>query len=237
MAEGRFGEASSLQLRVGARTGDCSVVVAPTATGVSVPDGDLVGLDEVKAGQPASITERVHERVLRVSARSFFQSSPEAAELLVTAIQTEVEAGPSSGTLVDLYSGVGLIVGSLAFDGHRVAVERNTSAVDDARHNLSDVGVQVVQSAVERWDPQPADVVVADPARTGLGKVGVAKIVGTSADVVVLVSCDAGAFGRDAKLLEGAGYRFVRATVLDVFPQTAHVEVVSRFTRSGGQKV
>ncbi len=232
MAEGRFGPAASLQLRVGARTGDCSVVVAPGAVGVSIPDGDLVGLDEVKAGRASTITERVHDRVLQVSARSFFQSSPEAAELLVTAVQAEMTAGPTSGTLVDLYSGVGLIVGSVDFNGRRIAVEQNASAVADARLNLSDLDVDVIHSSVEKWKPVPADVVVADPVRTGLDKVGVQRVTATSAEVVVLVSCDPGALGRDAKLLAEAGYRFVQASVLDVFPQTSHVEVVSRFTRS-----
>jgi 23S rRNA (uracil1939-C5)-methyltransferase len=45
----------------------------------------------------------------------------------------------------------------------------------------------------------------------------------------VLVSCDAGALGRDAGLLTRAGYRLVASTVVDAFPHTPHVEVVSRF--------
>jgi 23S rRNA (uracil1939-C5)-methyltransferase len=47
------------------------------------------------------------------------------------------------------------------------------------------------------------------------------------------VSCDAAAGARDSALLAEAGYWFVRATVLDLFPHTAHVEVVSRFERRG----
>ena len=47
----------------------------------------------------------------------------------------------------------------------------------------------------------------------------------------MLVSCDAGALGRDAGLLARAGYDLVGTTVVDVFPHTPHVEVVSRFDR------
>jgi len=170
--------------------------------------------------------------VLQKRIRSrFFQSSPEAAELLVTAVQNEIDVGPTTGTLVDLYSGVGLIVGSVEFSGSRVAVERNSSAVEDARHNLADLDVNLVASSVEGWRPEAADVVVADPARSGLGRAGVEKIAATAAEAVIVVSCDPGSLGRDSKLLAAAGFNLDRATVLDVFPQTSHIEIVSRFTR------
>ena len=46
------------------------------------------------------------------------------------------------------------------------------------------------------------------------------------------MSCDPAALGRDAKLLGAAGYRLVEATLIDLFPHTSHVEVVSRFERA-----
>ena len=45
------------------------------------------------------------------------------------------------------------------------------------------------------------------------------------------MSCDAVAFARDARLLAAAGYRLGRATLIDLFPQTPHVEIVSVFDR------
>jgi 23S rRNA (uracil1939-C5)-methyltransferase len=48
---------------------------------------------------------------------------------------------------------------------------------------------------------------------------------------VVLVSCDAASFARDARLLVDAGYDLRGTTVVDLFPHTAHVELVSRFDR------
>jgi tRNA/tmRNA/rRNA uracil-C5-methylase (TrmA/RlmC/RlmD family) len=48
---------------------------------------------------------------------------------------------------------------------------------------------------------------------------------------VVLVSCDAVAAARDARLLVDADYSLVDAEVLDLFPHTHHVEVVSTFER------
>jgi len=92
----------------------------------------------------------------------------------------------------------------------------------------------VVRSAIERWRPSPADVVVADPPRTGLRRDGVKRVGATGAEVVVLVSCDAGSLGRDAGLLAEAGYRLDRVTLVDLFPHSHHVEVVSRFRRTVG---
>jgi tRNA/tmRNA/rRNA uracil-C5-methylase (TrmA/RlmC/RlmD family) len=47
----------------------------------------------------------------------------------------------------------------------------------------------------------------------------------------VLVSCDAASLGRDAGLLRDAGYALTSVTPVDLFPQTAHVEVVAVFDR------
>ena len=76
------------------------------------------------------------------------------------------------------------------------------------------------------------DVVIADPARSGLGKPGTGAIAATKAPVVVLVSCDPVAMARDAALLARQGYRHEVTEVLDVFPHTHHVECVTRFVRS-----
>jgi 23S rRNA (uracil1939-C5)-methyltransferase len=56
--------------------------------------------------------------------------------------------------------------------------------------------------------------------------------VATEAEVVSLVSCDAGSLGRDAGLLTAAGYRLDRITLVDLFPQTHHVEAVTRYVRA-----
>jgi len=64
-----------------------------------------------------------------------------------------------------------------------------------------------------------------------LGKPGVGVIVETDAPCVVLVSCDAVAAARDARLLVDAGYLVDEVEVLDLFPHTHHVEVVSTFRR------
>ena len=111
------------------------------------------------------------------------------------------------------------------------AVESAKSAVRDARANLREFDAGVVASDVTQWTPVPADLVVADPSRKGLGRGGVAAVSGCGARRLVLVSCDAASLGRDAGLLGGAGYSLTALTLVDLFPHTFHVEVVSVFDR------
>ena len=136
--------------------------------------------------------------------------------------------------VVDLYSGVGLFAGVLGerTGGRVVAVESNRSAVADARINLADLaGARIVRSDVRRWGPSAADIVVADPSRHGLGADVVPRIGDTGARALALVSCDPGALGRDAGLLAAAGWRLGPVHLVDLFPHTAHVEVVTGWFR------
>jgi tRNA/tmRNA/rRNA uracil-C5-methylase (TrmA/RlmC/RlmD family) len=103
--------------------------------------------------------------------------------------------------------------------------------VADARHNLADLDARILKVALARWRASAADVVVADPARSGLGATGVAAVAAAAPELCVLVSCDPAALGRDAALLAGGGYRHVGSTVFDLFAHTGQIEVVSGFVR------
>jgi 23S rRNA (uracil1939-C5)-methyltransferase len=231
IAAGRFPGADEVTIRVGARTGERLVVVTPSAEGAEPGvEGRLIGRDELTAGRRAWIHEEAVGRRWRISAASFFQASPEAAETLVSVVGDAL-GGLEPGTrLLDLYAGVGLLGGSLAV-GPLVAVEGSPSAAADARVNLAGSDARVLRSRVERFRPRRADAIVADPARRGLGRAVVAVIGRTRADRLALVSCDLGALRRDSASLAGAGWRLTSATLVDAFPQTSQVEVVTGWRR------
>ncbi|HZQ78938.1 MAG TPA: TRAM domain-containing protein [Acidimicrobiia bacterium] len=237
LREGRFPRpVREITVRAGARTGERLVVCAPATGDSRVPEGvTLVGADDLDAGHRAWIHEVVAGRRWRISAGSFFQSRPDGAEVLVeTVVSALGGAPPGAGPVVDLYSGVGLFAGVLGqrTGGRVVAVESNRSAVADARINLADLdGARVVRADVRRWRPSPASVAVADPSRQGLGTDVVARIGATGAAALALVSCDPGALGRDAGLLAAAGWRLDSVRLIDLFPHTAHVEVVTGWFR------
>jgi 23S rRNA (uracil1939-C5)-methyltransferase len=203
--------------------------------------GAVEGLpNDALIGQNGVIIERVAGVDLAVSAGSFFQSGPQAAGILVASVAAHAPEIGSGSHVVDAYGGVGLFaatVGSVA--DHVTIVESSRFAVSDAERNLSGRGqaATIVRSDVGDWrleaDARPVDVVIADPARTGLGRPGVGALTRATPAVLVLVSCDPVAMARDAGLLASAGYVLEAAEVHDLFPGTHHVEVVSRFVRTG----
>ena len=140
-----------------------------------------------------------------------------------------VEDLGADGPMVDAYAGVGIFAGTIGLNRAVVAIERSRDSLADARVNLTGGNVEIVETAVERWRARPAAVVVADPAREGLGRAGVDALVRTEPQVFVLVGCDPGSFARDAGLLAAAGFRLDRMTVVDLFPGTSHVETVGAF--------
>lgn len=219
-------------VRAGVATGERLVLCTPKAGDSRVPAGvPVVGTDELAAGHRAWIHEVVAGRRWRISAESFFQGRPDGAEALVDAVTAALgDAVRPGAAVVDLYAGVGLFAGVLGerTGGRVVAVESNRSAVADARINLADLdGARIVRSDVRRWGPSVADVVVADPSRHGLGGDVVPRIAATGARALALVSCDPGALGRDAGLLAAAGSTLASVRLVDLFPHTSHVEVVT----------
>lgn len=229
--------ADELSLRVSVATGEATAWWGPAGlTGAALPGAVLPA--GVAVGESASLVERVVGVPFRVSAPSFFQSGPTAAELLVETVR---RVGGSlladARHVVDAYGGVGLFAATVVGSDARVTVvEGSESACADARVNLADRDATVVVDAVESWAAAHtstinADVIIADPARQGLGADAATALAALGAPIVVLVSCDPVALARDAGLLWQAGYRHDGSTVLDLFPQTHHVETVSRFVR------
>jgi tRNA/tmRNA/rRNA uracil-C5-methylase (TrmA/RlmC/RlmD family) len=226
-------------VRAGVASEERLVLCTPKVGDSRVPAGvPLVGADELAGGHRAWIHEVVGGRRWRVSAESFFQGRPDGAEALVDAVVAALDGAVRPGaTVIDLYSGVGLFAGVLGerTGGRVVAVESNRAAVADARINLADLadsgGARIVRSDVRRWRPSTADVVVADPSRHGLGADVVPRIDATGASALALVSCDPGALGRDAGLLAAAGWELTSVRLVDLFPHTAHVEVVTSWIR------
>ena len=218
--------AGEVTIRVGARTGDIGVWCHEGKLVSTLPAG-------IKLGERAKITERVGDHMYVVSMGSFFQSSPEAAELIIDSVSRRFDAlGVSGGLMVDAYGGVGLF--SLAFENRFDAVhlvESNPSACRDAVRNLAECAAVIEQADVDTWESIEADVVIADPSRSGLGKHGAQAIFDTGASTVILVSCDPVAGARDARLLVDGGYTLGEVEVLDIFPETHHVEVVAAFYR------
>lgn len=192
--------------------------------------GSVTTLSGVGIGPDATVTELAGGCQLRVSAASFFQSGPQAVELLVDAVRRAAGDSIDDVGVVDAYAGVGVFSAALGLR-RPVLIESSASSIADARLNVAHLDPEIVAGKVEVWDPLPSPLVIADPARAGLDRVAVSRLAATGAAVLVLVSCDPVALARDTTLLAAEGFELATAEVIDLFPQTHHVEVVSRFQR------
>ena len=207
--------------------------------------GQVAGLPgDVGVGIESLVHEVVRGVKLRVMMTSFFQSSLEATELLVDAVRSAAGERALSGVdgrVIDAYGGVGLFAATLLSpDVPVTVVESNESSCRDALVNLAqhirqtrdtDSPSGIIRNNVEQWTPVRSGLVIADPARTGLGPLAVSRLVATNAPRIVLVSCDAVAGARDLRLLIDVGYELSQVMVLDLFPHTPHIETVSVLQR------
>jgi 23S rRNA (uracil1939-C5)-methyltransferase len=219
--------ARQVTLRCGARTGERMVLTDPA-------DGRGGGIPAAgRVGPPPHFHEEVAGVRFRVSAHSFFQARPDGADALVSAVRDALgDALHGGATLLDAYSGVGLFSGTLGLQAGRViAVEQSGSSVADARHNLAALDATIVRCDMERWRPEPVDVIVADPARSGLGRAGAKVLAATGASRLALVGCDPASFARDSAVLREHGYALRSLCVVDLFGHTSHIEVVGGFDR------
>ena len=169
------------------------------------------------------------------AAPSFFQVNTAQAEKLVNLVieGLEIEQGMY---IADLYAGGGTFSIPMARLGADVvAVEVAGSSIRDLRRNaeVNNVELEAIcgDTAVELPELGELDALVVDPPRSGLAKGVVGQIAAAAPARVAYVSCDPQTWARDVALLEGEGYRLARATPVDMFPQTYHVEVASIFER------
>jgi len=178
------------------------------------------------------LTYHTRHSSYRVSAGAFFQVNRH----LIAELIDIVTDGASGDLVVDLYAGVGLFSTVLSRSFAQViAVESSPTAPSDLLYN-SPSHVKAVRSTTEQFVKTVAgklrpDVVVADPPRGGLGETVVRSLVGLGAGRIVYVSCDPATLSRDLVGLLQAGYRIQQAHVVDLFPQTYHVESVFHLVR------
>ncbi|MBU1073464.1 hypothetical protein KKG45_09475, partial [bacterium] len=199
-------------------------------------------------------------RTFRVNAGSFFQVNyAEAAAAVSLARGWLDEAGVTAdapgGALADLFCGVGLFAACLGDRFARViGVENDERAVRDARNNLlrdrrtgDEVEVVCADAAavLARWregdwrdgdlrykaPDWPLATVVLDPPRTGLGDAAAAILAALGPARIIYMSCDPATLARDSATLAAGGYGLARARVIDMFPQTSHVECLAELVR------
>jgi 23S rRNA (uracil1939-C5)-methyltransferase len=181
---------------------------------------------------------RVLGRDFRVSAGSFFQVNTPMAEKMVEHLLAALPVS-NSDTLLDLYCGVGLFSAFFASRAGRViGVESSASACEDFVVNLDEFeNVELYEGAADDILPGLETQIgnlrytIVDPPRAGLDPRVMDALQALGPRVIAYVSCDPSTLARDAKRLILGGYRLVRVTPFDLFPQTYHIESISIFEK------
>jgi 23S rRNA (uracil1939-C5)-methyltransferase len=208
--------------------------VLPEVAGVAFfisQKGDRVSTPVAVSGS-GELTYKIESRSYRVSAGSFFQVNRYLTDELVK----NVTAGRSGTLALDLYAGAGLFSAVLNREFKTViAVESSPTSYADLRYN-SPANVKAVRATVEQYlnnagDKLRPDLVVVDPPRGGLGRKVIAGLLKGESPRITYVSCDPATLSRDLGHLLQSGYRVDQAHLIDLFPQTYHLESVFHLAR------
>lgn len=184
---------------------------------------------QIAAVGAGALTYQTLAATYRVSAGAFFQANRYLIDKLVSLV-TQANSGEVA---LDLYAGVGLFSSALSRSFAQViAVEASPTAYADLLYN-SPANVRAVRETTEQFLKSAAgklrpSFVVVDPPRNGLGEMVVRSLARLGASRIIYVSCDPATVARDLAGLLDAGYRIQQAHVVDLFPQTYHVESVFR---------
>ncbi|HEY6843424.1 MAG TPA: hypothetical protein VI391_04600 [Thermoanaerobaculia bacterium] len=217
-----------------------------------VSECEVVGVETAKHPMPGvtweidgrlirdgEITIRVDEFTYRVSASSFFQVNRHLLSTLLRLVTADASRVKERRLAVDLYAGVGFFTLPLAQLFERViAVEGADSVHDVGRASALPAGlktgaqIEAARSAVEDFDIPSADFIFLDPPRAGTRKSVVERIARQAREMICYLSCDPVTFSRDASRLIASGWRHATLDLLDLFPNTHHVETLASFERA-----
>ena len=215
-------------------TGVTGVSAAVSRTDpVTVVAGDAEIADPLSVAVPT--LREPGTAVVRRRAAAFFQANRHLLGALVARVLDALPDDP----VVDLYAGVGLFAVAAAADGHSdvTAVEGDPISGEDLANNAARVGagVRAVRRSVERYLREvrhPArGAWIVDPPRTGLSRDARTRVAACGPPRLVYVSCDLATLARDLRVLIDAGYALRAIEGFDLFPRTAHLELVAVLER------
>lgn len=189
------------------------------------------------------LEEEMEELKFKIYPNSFFQiNKKQALKLYDTAIEflNEEKNNKNNGkiyekTVIDAFSGTGTIAMMLSKNIKKVigieSVESSTLAAKLTSHENSIQNVEFVNGKVEKELPkilkrENIGAIVFDPPRRGIEEIALKSVIKNKIEKIVYISCNPATFARDVKILTENGYVLKKITPVDMFPQTAHIEVV-----------
>jgi len=198
------------------------------------------GLAEVATGELKAILFGVDTletklcgKTLEIPYNGFSQVNDDGAELLMQCI---AEATESSTTLYDLYCGSGAIGIALSDNFENViGIEIQPDAIERAKSNAERNNVSgswiagKVEDCLSNAAPDNSSTILLDPPREGLHPKAAKFFAEQTAQGLVYVACNPKSLARDRAILEAGNWKMTDLWMVDMFPQTPHVECVGKF--------
>ena len=189
------------------------------------------------------LEEEMEGLKFKIYPNSFFQiNKKQALKLYDTAIEFLNEEKNNKNndkiyekTVIDAFSGTGTIAMMLSKNIKKVigieSVESSTLAAKLTSYENSIQNVEFVNGKVEKELPkilkrENIGAIVFDPPRRGIEEIALKSVIKNKIEKIVYISCNPATFARDVKILAENGYVLRKITPVDMFPQTAHIEVV-----------
>ena len=155
---------------------------------------------------------------------------------MLDTLSERVVTGAKGKQALDLFCGVGFFSLPLArMFGEVLAVDQNSSAIEDLKSNIKenkitnchlfrmevDTFLRIYRSRLKQ-----IDLIVLDPPRSGLEKSTMKRLCELKVPQITYVSCDPSTLARDLSGLHQGGYSIDQLQILDLFPQSHHLETV-----------
>ena len=189
------------------------------------------------------LEEEMEGLKFKIYPNSFFQiNKKQALKLYDTAIEflNEEKNNKNNGkiyekTVIDAFSGTGTIAMMLSKNIKKVIgienVKSSTLAAKLTSYENSIQNVEFVNGKVEKELPkilkrENIGAIVFDPPRRGIEEIALKSVIKNKIEKIVYISCNPATFARDVKILTENGYVLKKIMPVDMFPQTAHIEVV-----------
>ena len=195
----------------------------------------VLGRDNKLIYGKAAISDTLCGIRFEISPQSFYQVNPYMTERLYDKALEYAEITPGD-TVLDVYCGIGTIsLAAAARAKKAVGIEIVRQAIENAKENAKNNGIENAEffaDSAENAVPNliesgmRPDIVILDPPRKGSDEKTLGAIAAAAPKRIVYVSCNPSTLARDTKYLSTLGFAPVRATAVDMFPHTCHVEAI-----------
>ena len=182
------------------------------------------------------LSYQVNNMDLTFDVKDFIQGNADVNTQMVDQALTWLDVKPEE-TVLDLFAGIGNFTLPLAKQAKKVyAVEGEKAMAERINQNAEINGVNNIEaSAMNLADEEllfklpKANVILLDPPRAGASVLMPWLVKQKSR--ILYIACDPSSLVRDAKPLLDAGFRIEKISVMDMFPQTKHVESMALFIK------